>query len=303
METDDRLEDFTSSVTTVDADEVDADTFDPRTPLVIRGALRRARRKWTDAWLRDRFGDGEVQVSLDSRTAQPEFATEVRWSDFAEQMGERGEDEPGYLFHSVPGSEGAEDLLDDLDIPQVILDLGEPSMHRFFAGPARSGTLPHFHTHAINALTRGRKRWAIYFGINPRVTRALVQESLRGFGSGSQAASWFETQCEVLRQRPRVRLWEFEQEAGDLVFIPGGFIHAVVNLEPVLGFTVEFEVERQEWTRPDTEDEGSWAGGGRQPAGPGRRRPPGPGPWVGPRGPAPWAGPPGPPGRRMADSR
>jgi hypothetical protein len=40
-----------------------------------------------------------------------------------------------------------------------------------------------------------------------------------------------------------VRLWEFVQEAGDLVYIPGGLIHAVVNLAPVVGFTVEFEPE------------------------------------------------------------
>ncbi len=302
MEVEDRLEDFPMSVTTADAEELDAETFDPRTPLVIQGALKRARRKWTDRWLLNRFGDDDCQVSMDSRTAQPDFATRVRWSEYLDQMEESEEgDDAGYLFHSVPGSEEAEDLLDDLDIPQVILDLGEPSMHRFFAGPERSGTLPHFHTHAVNALTRGRKRWAIYIGVNPAVTRALVHESMRGFGSGSQAAGWFETECEVLRDRPRVRLWEFSQEAGDLVFIPGGFIHAVVNLEPVLGFTVEFEQSGERWAEGDQADPPMRAAG-RQPRGPGPRGRPGPGQFSGRRGPGQWAGRPGPPPHRRADN-
>ena len=51
---------------------------------------------------------------------------------------------------------------------------------------------------------------------------------------------WFIRECPKLRSR-RVQLWEFAQEAGDLVYIPAFFIHAVVNLEPVVGFTVELE--------------------------------------------------------------
>jgi len=68
----------------------------------------------------------------------------------------------------------------------------------------------------------------------------LLQESYRCYNSGSQAMDWFIRECPKLRSR-KVRLWEFAQEAGDLVYIPAFFIHAVVNLEPVVGFTVKLE--------------------------------------------------------------
>jgi hypothetical protein len=233
---------FPVQIGVVDSHTVGQDSFDPRVPLIVRGALDRARPKWTDDWLVNRFGEDECQVSLDSRTARENYKRQMPLAKFLKSM--KTDTSGGsleYLFHSSVGSEAAEELLGDLDIPQVILDLGEPSLHRFFVGPESSGTLPHFHTHAVNALARGRKRWAIYEGVNRWVTRALMRKSLRDFGSGSQAHDWFKSECGKLRHRPMVRLWEFVQEAGDLVFIPGGLLHAVVNLDPVVGFTVEFE--------------------------------------------------------------
>ena len=108
-------------------------------------------------------------------------------------------------------------------------------------GAAFAGTPPpHDHTYAINCLARGRKRWAIYVGANRAETERLLQESYRCYNSGSQAMDWFIRECPKLRSR-KVRLWEFAQEAGDLVYIPAFFIHAVVNLEPVVGFTVKLE--------------------------------------------------------------
>jgi hypothetical protein len=278
----------------VDADELDEDSFQPRMPLIVKGTLKRARRKWTDRWLLQRFGDDTCQVSFDSRTGREEFKQQVRLAEFLEDMDQSAEEEPddggvAYLFHSMPGAESAADLLDDIDLPPVIADLGEPSLHRFFAGPEGSGTLPHRHTYAINALTRGRKRWAIYVGVNPGVTRALVAESMQEYGDGAQAGDWFATQLEQIRARPRVRLWEFTQAAGDLVYIPAGFIHAVINLEPVVGFTVEFQPAAAEQPRPGPggPDQRFASGGPRPPwatAGPGggppmagRRRPGRPG--------------------------
>jgi hypothetical protein len=240
---DGKLGDFPVRVRVVDADRLDGESFDPCVPLIVHGVLDRAQAKWTDDWLLDRFGDDRCQVSLDSRTARRAHETQLPLARFLESMekADGADDVRAYLFHSSVGSDAAEDLLDDLDIPQPIVDLGVPSLHRFFVGPKFSGTLPHFHTHAVNALSRGRKRWAIYEGKNARVTAALMRKSLRDFGSGSQAYDWFHSECATLRHRPMVRLWEFVQEAGDLVYIPGGLIHAVVNLAPVVGFTVEFE--------------------------------------------------------------
>jgi hypothetical protein len=238
------LEGFPSNVRILEVDDFDERSFDELEPIIVRGAVARASKKWTATWLLERFGNDSCQVSLDSRPAirgvyekqvsLEEYLGSLAGSDSAEQPLD-------YLFHSQRDFEGALDLLEDLDVPTTILDLGSPSLYRFFVGPPSSGTLPHFHTYAINALARGRKRWAIYVCDDRRETNELLEESNNEYRSGSQARDWFAQACPELRSRPRVRLWEFAQEPGDLVYIPAWYIHAVVNLEPVAGFTVEFQ--------------------------------------------------------------
>ena len=125
-------------------------------------------------------------------------------------------------------------------MPAAILGLGEDTSWWLTVGPTLSGTLPHYHRPAMNVLARGRKRWAIYVGANLHANNRLKNEGLRDYGIGTQAKDWFVRECPNLRSRRRVQLWEFAQEAGDLVYIPSFFIHAVVNLEPVVGFSVMF---------------------------------------------------------------
>jgi hypothetical protein len=224
----------------VDARGFDASRFDRTEPLIVRGGADRARDLWTDEWLLDAFGDGVCQVSFDSRPALPAFTRQVPVADFmAGRSANHGRpDRPGYLFHSQRDVDGAAYLLDDLDIPEAILALGEPTLYRLFVGPAGSGTLPHIHTYALNALARGRKHWVAYVGNDRGETRELLAESDAAYGSGAQASDWFARELPELRERG-VRHWEFVSEPGDVVFVPAFTIHTVVNLEPVMGFTVE----------------------------------------------------------------
>jgi len=236
------LEDFPVDVIPTSVADVDDETFDEFVPLVIKGALTRASSRWTDEWLIERFGDDQCHVSLDSRPARGTFSTQMSLVSYLEGLESSGGDaeSQGYLFHTRRDPRGTQDLLEVMDVPGPILELGGPALHRFYLGPALTGTLPHAHTSAINALARGRKRWAVYVGPTPQVNRALAEESRTRYDSGSQASDWFAVECPELRRRPRIQLWEFVQEAGDLVYIPRGFSHAVVNLQQVAGFTVEF---------------------------------------------------------------
>jgi hypothetical protein len=235
-----------TSIRTIEAKEFREITFDRLAPLLIRGAAARAAQRWTDEWLTNRFDSGDCQISLDSRPASGGLSKDMPLSKYLESLA--GSSESGrwreYLFHTQRDPQGAADLLEDLDVPTAILNLGEPTLYRLFVGPALSGTLPHNHTYAINALARGRKRWAIYVSANPGITDALLRQSYWDYGDGAQAQEWFIQECPRLRTRRRVQLWEFIQEAGDLVYVPASFIHAVVNLEPVVGFSVEFLPER-----------------------------------------------------------
>jgi len=239
---DQSLEDFSSNVRIVGVQEFDEVSFDRMAPLVVKGAVERASKKWTDKWLLQRFGRGYFQVSLDSRPALTPFKKRMALSEYLETLEKsKGSGQPSeYLFHSRRNLQEVADLLEDVDVPDELLSLGDPIKWRFFVGPAHAGTLPHHHSYAINALARGRKRWAIYVGADPSETKELLDEGYRDYDSGSQAKDWFLRECPKLRSQ-RVQLWEFVQEAGDLVYIPAFFIHAIVNLEPVVGFTVELK--------------------------------------------------------------
>jgi histone arginine demethylase JMJD6 len=103
--------------------------------------------------------------------------------------------------------------------------------HRWLvAGPPRSGSGVHVDplaTAAWNTLLAGRKRWALF---PPGTPAALVAP--REAGLGREAPDWF------ARVYPRARApgWpgppvlDCVQEAGETVYVPGGWWHAVLNL-------------------------------------------------------------------------
>jgi hypothetical protein len=239
------LEGVPNNVRVVRAEAVDQASFNELTPLLVRGAMTRAIARWTDDWLLENFGDIECQVSLDSRPANSTFREYEPLRDYLEGLRETKTPrrEVEYIFQ--PRMEhafepGKARPAEDLDVPRPIWRLGEDTSWWLTLGPTLSGTLPHFHRAAINVLARGRKRWAIYVGSNPIHTQKLLQEGFSEYGAGSQVQDWFVRECPQLRSRRRVQLWECVQEPGDLLYVPPYFIHAVVNLEPVLGFSIQF---------------------------------------------------------------
>ena len=55
---------------------------------------------------------------------------------------------------------------------------------------------------------------------------------------GTQAKDWFENELEGPCDRVETG-YECVQEAGDIVYIPVAFSHAVVNLSDVMGLVIE----------------------------------------------------------------
>lgn len=148
---------------------------------------------------------------------------------------------PKYLFQTDVSASDAASLLGELELPAAVATLGVPRLSRFYAGPAWSGTLPHVHDVAINALLTGVKRWVVYAGSTPEETRALLADGRRRYGNGSQAFDWFSVEYPRLQQERPAVLYEFIQRGGDIVIVPPFVIHAVVNLAPVIGFTIELD--------------------------------------------------------------
>jgi hypothetical protein len=238
--------DVSNTVRILDVNEAAATTIDLEEPIIIRGAFDRGKTTWEEVWLTRFMQDRSCTVFLDSRTARGSNKKQCVGLDFLE--GQRRRESRGeppmygrnveYLFHTEADISRVSEILGTLDLPPALTQLGPADVYRFYIGPAWSGSLPHLHSHAINALGRGRKRWAVYVG-RDTLEHDLLLLRASDDERGTQAAPWFETEWPRLMSRG-IPLWEFIQESGDVVFIPGHYLHAVINLEPVVGFMAEF---------------------------------------------------------------
>lgn len=67
--------------------------------------------------------------------------------------------------------------------------------------------------------------------------RGLSPNSSELYGVGETFTRWCTAEREDLAAT--VRLFDFEQRAGDVVYVPAAHSHAVYNLDPVLALVVE----------------------------------------------------------------
>lgn len=100
----------------------------------------------------------------------------------------------------------------------------------FFLGPRHSGAFFHAHSHALNALAHGRKRWLLLppgaaYGAQGRTTLEWLRTPRRP-GTDEE---------EFLSPPPL----ECTQAAGQALFVPSGWNHATLNLAWSVGIAVE----------------------------------------------------------------
>lgn len=80
------------------------------------------------------------------------------------------------------------------------------------------------YTCAWNALLQGKKRWAVF---PPHIDK----ERLRKLEDHEPPAKWFFEVLPELRKEKDLGLIEIMQEEGDMVYLPEGWWHAVLNIE------------------------------------------------------------------------
>ncbi|CBZ52824.1 hypothetical protein NCLIV_026130 [Neospora caninum Liverpool] len=170
---------------------------------------------------------------------------------FIDYMENQRDDSPLYLFESaVEEKADTCGLLEDWNVPEVFpVDLhaivGEERRppHRWFCvGPKRSGTTIHVDplgTAAWNAVTHGVKRWALF---PPAVPRHVVKaKHLLKKGEDDEAIMWFDFLLPRIREKyPDVPVYECIQKPGEVIFVPGGWWHAVLNLTDCVACTQNF---------------------------------------------------------------
>jgi hypothetical protein len=95
-----------------------------------------------------------------------------------------------------------------------------------YVGGAGSGAALHHHGDAVNGLSWGLKRWVLVPPLRAAFdTRTTAAQHFRR-SSGGDVDEKSALEC--------------TQEAGDVVYVPRGWGHAVLNLRPSVGWAVEF---------------------------------------------------------------
>ena len=242
-----------------------------REPCIVTGATEawRARTEWCCfETLSRRFGTKKFKVG-DSEGGYGDNRVEMRLRHFlpycdAQESPTEGDDSPLYVFEDEFG-DCAPALLADYEVPHMFReDLFEVPLlsskrrppHRWFLlGPARSGSGVHIDplgTSAWNALVRGRKRWVLFSPAVPKaVAKGTAHFKLRK--DNDEPIAWFLNAVPRIREsaadgfgdrsaraREGKRMLEFVQEAGEVVYIPGGWWHAVLNLSSTVAVTHNF---------------------------------------------------------------
>lgn len=210
----------------------------------------------------DRYKAGKQKATLPMKVSK--YITEVMrtdtWSD---------QDFPDLRATFGTANDGLVDEmgLDHDDLPWPLRNIKEPdpaseffgtckcpgcACHfQFYLAPALTGSHPHAHKAAWNALFRGRKRWYYlhpYWTDHSEIWNVTgdphgpnSHTAVPGFRSGytSTVKEWLFEGCIDKLLEQGIELMSFDQYPGEVVFVPDNWPHAVMNLEPSVGIAVE----------------------------------------------------------------
>lgn len=224
-------------------------------PVIITGLCDRwpAMRNWRlDSLFSGRYRNCRLKVGEDDDGN----SIRVKLKYFLNYLAFNQDDSPMYLFDcSFDERDTIAGLIDDYEVPfyfrddlfQFVSEKRRPPYRWFLIGPQRSGTSAHIDplaTSAWNALVYGRKRWIM---TRPGARKRHVKGAkLRREGEDGEAATYFSYVLpRILRQEAekKVRdmgIHEVIQEPGEVIFVPGGWYHAVLNLTHTVAVTQNF---------------------------------------------------------------
>eukprot|EP00040_Diaphanoeca_grandis_P033449 m.205077 g.205077 ORF g.205077 m.205077 type:complete len:339 (+) comp32905_c0_seq1:112-1128(+) len=206
----------------------------------------------TPAEFKGLIGDHELMLSGSDNDGASVTVPCIDFIDyFLGQCGEDGDDDPLCVFdravlcvettgkvaeklcarYTTPSVNGLD--FDASVFDSLAFDL-RPLMRYLLIGPTRSGT--HIHqdpdgTGTWNVVTHGCKRWAL---MSPLVPASLAYRESPPKGYDWSIADWFQHEWPSIKTQVATMglpVYDFEHTVGEMVYVPPGWWHAVINVE------------------------------------------------------------------------
>ena len=207
----------------------------PGVPVIITGCVTQwpAFTEWTAARLEERFGDVSFRVSATRDERLRDFLA------YARSAVPASEERPAYLFDKAFAAK-CPAMRDEFEIPKYFKEdlmgvLGgaeeRPDYRWLIVGPRLSGSSFHVDPNANfawNATIEGSKKWVLY---PPDCPPPVASETDRQ----RCLPAWFHEHYEA--DDSKALREECVTSAGELLFVPPGWWHCVMNLELSVALT------------------------------------------------------------------
>ena len=229
--------------------------FEQRNLPVVLDGLAAEWPAWKGAWepraLHAAYRHRRFRCGEDDRS----YPVKVKLKYFLRYMRAQRDDSPLYIFDSMYSDKAPTQLLQEYAVPPYFAEdllalVGEhrrPPYRWMLLGPRRSGTNVHIDplaTSAWNTLLYGRKRWVFF---EPGVPREVVRGRdlvRKDAGEDDEPIDYFTNLLPRIKARGgealRARMIEVVQRPGETLFVPGGWWHAVLNLDDTIAVTQNF---------------------------------------------------------------
>ncbi|KAJ3042066.1 hypothetical protein HDV00_008147 [Rhizophlyctis rosea] len=203
---------------------------------------------WSTTYLSTHFGSHIFRAE----------SVDVPFDDYLKYMEDSKDEAPLYLFDKWFGRKVGDDgrrretssLVEDYTVPEYFSDdlfslLGDerPDYRWLIIGPERSGSTFHVDpnaTSAWNAVLSGRKKWILY---PPHIPPPGVFPTPDGseVTSPTTLSEWYINHYHSTTLSPHPPI-ECVCEAGELLYVPSGWWHSVMNLQASIAVTQNFVV-------------------------------------------------------------
>ena len=187
--------------------------------------------KWNKEYIKNEFGDISCNFSFDARPVRSKNTT--TYDNYIKTLSDQS-----YSFTRVHYNHQTDKIIDDIDFPNPFFSKKEIDKYIFFCGPSHSGALQHSHGPALNLMVSGKKKW-ILFDSTTEYGARLQAYYYNKYPSNTQWIDWFTKEYKQLKENSHVKIYEFIQEPGDIVFIPDKYNHSVFNMKDTIGIVIE----------------------------------------------------------------